>query len=55
MRSRSTAPAIIATNDGLAARMPDAVQSVIEGAGHMAPITHPKPVAEVVRELLERS
>jgi len=55
MRGELAHPAIIATNDGLAQIMPNAVQSVITGAGHMAPISHPKLVAEVVLELLARS
>lgn len=55
MRGEHAHSAIIATNDGLAARMPNAKQSVIGGAGHMAPISHPKAVAQVVAELLRRS
>ncbi|MEW9919658.1 alpha/beta fold hydrolase [Marimonas sp. MJW-29] len=52
MRGEHAHSAIIATNDGLAARMPNAVQSVIEGAGHMAPITHPAEVAAAIRRIL---
>lgn len=55
MRGQHAHPAIIATNEGLARRMPNATQSVIEGAGHMAPISHPAEVAAAVRLLLERS
>ncbi|NNK16740.1 MAG: alpha/beta hydrolase [Sulfitobacter sp.] len=55
LRGEHAHPAISANNDGLAARMPNAVQSVIEGAGHMAPISHPEAVADVLRELLSRS
>ena len=55
MRGEHAHPAISANNDGLAERMPNAVQSVIEGAGHMAPISHPEAVAEVLRDLFARS
>ena len=55
MRGQHANPAITATNDGLAARMPNATQSVIEGAGHMAPISHPVAVAAAMRGLLDRS
>ena len=40
-------PAIVAVNNALAQIMPNATQSVIEGAGHMAPISHPNEVAAV--------
>ena len=50
MRGEYAHPAIIATNDGLAARIPGASQSVIEGAGHMAPISHPAEVAAAIRK-----
>ena len=39
----------------LAARVPDARRLVIEGAGHMAPITHPEPVARAIRAHVERA
>ena len=43
-------PAVIAaTQAALAARLPDAGRVVIEGAGHMAPITHPEEVAAAIR------
>ncbi|MGJ8557525.1 MAG: alpha/beta fold hydrolase [Sulfitobacter geojensis] len=44
-----------ATNDGLVARMPNATSAVINGAGHMAPITHPLDVAKAMAPLLARS
>lgn len=53
LRGALAHPAVVATNDGLAARMPDARQAVIEGAGHMAPITHPAETAAVWRAFLE--
>lgn len=55
MRGEQAHPAITATNAGLVARMPNATSSVIPGAGHMAPISHPKEVAEVLRDLFARS
>lgn len=39
---------------GLERRLPDAKRVVIKGAGHMAPITHPRPVALAIREHLKR-
>ncbi len=45
---------ITVINDGLARRIPGAVQCAVEGAGHMAPITHPAEVAVAVREFLDR-
>ncbi|MDF3415606.1 alpha/beta hydrolase [Sulfitobacter sp. M57] len=47
-------PAITAVNDGLVARMPNATSAVVEGAGHMAPITHPLDVAKIMAPLLAR-
>lgn len=55
MRGALAHPAITGTNDGLAHIMPNATQSVIEGAGHMAPISHPALVAKAVQGLLDRS
>lgn len=55
MRGALAHPAITATNAGLVARMPNASGSVIPGAGHMAPISHAKEVAEVLRDLFARS
>ncbi|WP_267157502.1 alpha/beta fold hydrolase [Sulfitobacter sp. F26204] len=45
MRGALSYDAITVTNNGLATRMPNAQQAVIDGAGHMAPITHPAEVA----------
>lgn len=55
IRGEHAHPAITATNEGLVARMPNATGAVIAGAGHMAPITHPKETAAVIRDLLDRS
>lgn len=42
------------TNAGLARRLPHASQTVIDDAGHMAPITHPEAVARVWTDFLAR-
>lgn len=39
-------------NEGLARRLPDASRAVIEGADHMAPLTHPEAVAARIAEFL---
>jgi pimeloyl-ACP methyl ester carboxylesterase len=44
---------IAAINDGLMARLRRAERAVIDGAGHMVPITHPDQVAAQVRGFLE--
>lgn len=46
---------IAAVHRALLARLPDAREVVVPGAGHMVPVTHPEPVAAAVREFLERS
>lgn len=38
--------------DALEAKVPSSVRHVIEGAGHMAPLTHPDVVARHIRETL---
>ncbi len=49
-------PAIIAAvQTELARRLPMAQRRIVEGAGHMLPITHPGPVAEAVRDHLARA
>lgn len=48
-------PIISAIHDAFAARLPDVSRAVIEGAGHMAPISHPQQVAAEIRELLARA
>ena len=55
LRGETAHPAIVATNDGLAKRLPNARQAVVPGAGHMAPISHPALTAEAVRSLLDQS
>ncbi len=64
--SRATMPSLLiaggasgeiarVVNGAIARRLPDARCVEVEGAGHMAPITHPVGVAKAIRELLERS
>lgn len=49
----SESPAVVGhVAAGLAARLPAARQRTIPGAGHMAPITHPRPVAGAILEFL---
>ncbi len=43
---------ITAINDGLAARLPEAMRARIGEAGHMGPITHPRAVADAIRGFL---
>lgn len=51
VRGSLTHPVIGAINDGLARRLPDTRNVVIEGAGHMVPISHPEEVAAHMRAL----
>ena len=44
--------AIRAINDGLAARLPDTKRATVPGAGHMAPVTHAREVADEIRQFL---
>lgn len=55
LRGSGTHPVIGAINDGLQRRLPNADSVVIDGAGHMLPITHPKTLVEHVRALFARS
>jgi pimeloyl-ACP methyl ester carboxylesterase len=50
IRGQNTEPVIAAIHATLARRIPDTVETVIEGAGHMVPISHPVPVAALIRE-----
>ncbi|WP_420862791.1 alpha/beta fold hydrolase [Algirhabdus cladophorae] len=42
-------PVIAAIQSGLERRLPRATRHIIDGAGHMAPMTHPQAVAEIIR------
>lgn len=55
LRGRLTHPVMTAISRGLVRRLPDAHEAVIDGAGHMLPITHPKETAEHVRALWARA
>lgn len=48
-------PVVAAILDALAARIPDARRLTVPGAAHMLPLTHPVPLAQAMRELLERA
>lgn len=48
-----TMPIIRAIHPALAARLPDAQRQVIEGAGHMAPISHPVESAKAIDAFFE--
>ncbi|MHA7829043.1 MAG: alpha/beta fold hydrolase [Roseovarius sp.] len=50
----SESPAIVAAiHEALAARLPRAERTMIGGAGHMAPLTHPRQVGSEVLRFLE--
>ena len=51
LRGSNTNPAIATVNAGLHQRLPNARSTVIEGAGHMVPISHPAEVAAELRAL----
>lgn len=51
MRGGNTADIIAAVNDGFAEYLPDARNVVVEGAGHMLPISHPAETADHLRQL----
>jgi len=55
LRGGETHPAITAVNDGLARRLPDADNVVIDGAGHMVVISHPAQSAAELKRLFARS
>lgn len=51
LRGGRTQPIIAATHDALARRLPDMRNRVVEGAGHMLPVTHPAETAAEMRAL----
>ena len=55
LRGSATDPVIAVVNDGLARRLPDAVSLVVNGAGHMLPITHPGETAALMRDVFARA
>ena len=54
LRGSRAHPAINVVNDGLARRLPDAQNVVVEGADHMLPITHPLETAAELGRLFAR-
>ena len=55
MRGEHALPAIAAVTAGLTRRLGNATEVVIDGAGHMAPISHPAAVGAAISTLLARS
>lgn len=53
LRGSKSHPIIQVVNEGLQKRLPDARSDVIEGAGHMVPISHPKETANQIRALFQ--
>ncbi|WP_375263047.1 alpha/beta fold hydrolase [Palleronia sp.] len=53
IRGGRSHPVIPAIFDTLSRRLPNMRIEVVQGAGHMAPITHPQEVADLVRAHLE--
>ena len=52
IRGANTEPVIAAIHTTLQRRIPDAMDTVIDGAGHMVPITHPDAVASCIGDLI---
>ena len=54
IRGSETHPVIGVINDVLAARLPEAENKIIAGAGHMVPITHAAQTATEIRAFFDR-
>lgn len=54
IQGSQAAPVMPVIIDGLSARLPNSTAFTIEGAGHMAPITHPQETAAHMKELFSR-
>ncbi|MBO6882896.1 MAG: alpha/beta hydrolase [Marivita sp.] len=52
IRGSETEPVIEAIHATLERRIPNAVDVVVDGAGHMVPISHPDAVAKLVAEMI---
>ncbi len=52
LRGERSQPIMQDIHDALAARIADVRQVVVEGAGHMVPITHPAEVARAIRDMI---
>lgn len=55
IRGDRSEPVIRAIHETLLRRIPNAAESVLAGAGHMGPITHPAKVATLIRDHLDRA
>ncbi|WP_425072272.1 alpha/beta fold hydrolase [Sagittula sp. S175] len=55
IRGGRTVPIIAQVHAGLLARLPNARETVVDGAGHMLVLSHPQAVADGVTDLLARS
>lgn len=55
LRGSETHPVIGVINDGLARRLPNAESIVVDGAGHMLPITHPAETASHLRTIFAKA
>ena len=53
MDGGTSADMVDAISTSIARRLPNVTRKAIEGAGHMAPITHPQAVAAEIRSFLE--
>ncbi len=51
LRGSNSHPVIGVVNDGLARRLPNARNDVVDGAGHMLPISHPDETSAYLRSL----
>lgn len=52
IRGSKTEPVIEAIHRTLERRIPNAVDVIVDGAGHMVPITHPDQVARIISEII---
>ncbi len=55
LRGSASDPIIATINEGLARRIPGAESHVVDGAGHMLPISHPAETAAHLRTLFART
>ncbi|WP_245706416.1 alpha/beta fold hydrolase [Ruegeria marina] len=55
LRGALSHPVMTAISQGLVRRLPEAREAVIDGAGHMLPITHPEETAQQIRSLWARA
>lgn len=55
LRGSQTHPVMSIVNDGLARRLPDARNVVVDGAGHMLPLSHPADMGDALRRLFADS